>query len=143
SADRLPVFLASYNNLNSGAVLSCIEFIQEATSTDDYLSDLKSFLLNLDIPVKENSWVSFIASPIEIVTTEALRVINEVTDWTSFSKNNNLLYADRDCAFLLSDDYIYTEKVRATSGDNNFFIHISGKFVVEILVRKWISSAQE
>lgn len=141
-ASYLPVFLSSYNNLNMGAYLSCIEYIKESNSTDEYLSNLKNFLLDLSLPINDNSWVSFIISPIEIVTTNAYRVVNEVTDWTCFSKIRNLLYADYDYTFLLTDHYFHTEKVRATSGDQNFFIHDSGKFAVEILAGTWNSYAQ-
>jgi len=141
-ASYLPVFLASYNNLNMGAYLSCIEYVKESNSTDDYLSSLKKVLLDLLIPINNNSWVSFIISPIEIVTTDAYRVVNEVTDWACFSKIGNLLYADHDYTFLLTDHYFHTKKVRATSGDQNFFIHDSGKFAIEILSKAWNSYAQ-
>lgn len=142
-ANYLPAFLSSYNNLNMGAYLSCIEYIRESSSTDEYISNLKKFLIDLTIPFNDNSWVSFIISPIEIVATEAYRVVNEVTDWTCLSEIGNSLYSDRDYTFLLSDHYFYTEKVRATSGDQNFFIHGSGKFAVEILAVTWNSYAQK
>lgn len=142
-ADFLPTFLSSYNNLNLGGYLSCFEYIQEANSTDEYISNLKDFLISLLIMVKDNSWVSFIVSPIEIVTTNAYRVVNEVTDWTAFSKIGNILYADRDYTFSLTDQYFYTEKVRASSGDQNFFIHKSGRFAVEILTKGCNSFAQK
>ncbi len=142
-ASYLPVFLASYNKLNMDSYLSCIEYIQELNSTDEYISNLKKFLVNLSISVNEKSWVSFIVSPIEVVTTEAYRVVSEVTDWTCFSKIGNLIYVDNEYTFRLSDHYFYTEKVRATSGDENFFIHDSGKFAVEILVKTWNSYVQK
>lgn len=142
-ASYLPVFLASYNNLNMGSYVYCIEYIQESNSTDEYISNLKNILINLSKTVDEKSWISFVISPIEIVTTEAYRVISEVTDWNCFSKIENLLYADFEYTFSISDRYFPTKKVRATSGDENFFIHDSGKFAVEIFVKTWNSYAQK
>lgn len=142
SANYLPVFLASYNNINMGGYIYCIEYIQESNSTNEYISKLKNILINLSITVDEKSWVSFVISPIEIVTTEDYRVISEVTDWTCFSKIEKFLYADFEYTFLISDHYFPTKKVRATSGDENFFIHNSGKFAVELFVKTWNSYAQ-
>lgn len=139
SADLLPTFLTSYNNLNLEGYLSCIKYTKEARSIDEFVLSLKGFLLNLPIKIQKNSWVSFILSPIEIVSTELYRIINEVTDWTCFSKINNMLLSDFDYTFSLSDEYSYTEKMRATSGDQNLFIHKSGKFAVEIFTTRWTS----
>ncbi|MDO7787883.1 DUF4365 domain-containing protein [Desulforamulus aquiferis] len=141
--DFLPTFITSYNNLNLGGYLACIQYIQNANSINEYLSYLKDYLMSLSIRVKDNLWVSFIISPIEIVTTNAYRVVNEVTDWTCFSKIGNILYTDFDYTFILSDMYFYTEKIRATSGDQNFIIHESGRFAVEVLTAGCNSFAQK
>lgn len=100
-ANQLPGFLSSYNSLNIGAYLSCIEYEDKARSADEYLSKLKDFLLNISLPIYGNFWVSFIISPIEIVTTNVYRVVNEVTNWTCFSKIENTLHTDFDYTFSI------------------------------------------
>lgn len=141
SANHLPVFLSSYSNINFGSFLFCIEYMQAANSTDEFLSELKTYLAKFEGLVAGSTWVSFIMSPIEIVAQEAFRVVSALTDWTCISKMKTRLYADCDYNFLLSDHYFQTKKVRATSGDECYFIHDSGKFAVEMFATTWNSHA--
>lgn len=142
-ADYEPTFLVSYNNLNLGGSLYFIEYLQEATSTDEYISSLKNYILGLKISNKSNEWISFVVSPIEIITTNDDRVISRLTDWTCFSQFKNGLYNDYDFTFSLSDDYFYSEAVRATSGKQNYFVHKSGRYAVEIFARGCYSYASK
>lgn len=131
-SDFLPSFLASYNNINLDGGLPCIQFIDKADSLDCYIAKLKKYLSDAIIKVGDNEWISFIVSPIEIIQ-ENYRVINKMTDWVSFSLIKKQLVTDEDYTFDVGDDYTYTDKVRATSDDQNLFIHINGNFAIEIL----------
>jgi hypothetical protein len=131
-SDYLPAFLASYNNINLDGGLPCIQFIDKADSLDSYITKFKKYLSDVSIKVGDNEWISFIISPIEIIQ-EDYRVINKMTDWLSFSLIENQLVTDKDYTFDVGYDYTYTDKVRASSNDQNLFIHSSGDFAIEIL----------
>ncbi|WP_010279966.1 DUF4365 domain-containing protein [Paenibacillus senegalensis] len=127
----LPSFLASYNNINLDGGLPCIQYIGNADSLSSYVLSLKKYLSETHVELTDDSWIAFIVSPIEIIQAE-YRVINKMTDWISFSLINKQLVTDREYSFELGNDYYYTRKVRASSSDQDLFIHSSGDFAVEV-----------
>lgn len=131
-SDLLPSFLTSYNNINLDGGLPCIQFIDNADSLSNYIFNLRKYLSTTSINFENGEWITFIVSPIEIIQ-EDYRVISKMTDWIAFSKVNKQLIIDREYTFELGSDFYYTQKVRSTSSDHNFFIHNTGDFAIEIL----------
>lgn len=131
-SDMLPAFLSSYHNCNHGGFLSGIEYSSKAQSLEQFWTWVNDFIGKIKLAVSDNEWVSFIISPVEIISEIDDRKISNLTDWSCFSVIDNNIISDFDYTYSLSPNYIYSEKVRATSDDQDFFIHSSGDFAVEV-----------
>lgn len=134
SADILPAFLSSYNNCNLGNFISGFEYSDTAQPLNQFWDGLTNFINSLSLTPLPNEWISFIISPVEIISKLDNRRISNLTDWTCLSLINNNIVTDFNYNFELSPNYIYSQKVRATSSEQNLFIHNSGEYAVEILV---------
>ncbi len=129
--DHLPSFITSYNNLELSG-LPCIVYTDKSHSITEYILELKQYLFNNSFSLIDGSWISFIISPIEIISQKEYRVISQMTDWSCFSLVEGQLVSDIDYTFNIGDDYIYTKEVRATSDSQNLFININGNYAVEV-----------
>ena len=131
-ADMLPAFLASYHNCNHGGFLSGIEYSGKAQSLEQFWTEVNDFIAGTKLILPDSEWVSFVISPVEIISEIDDRKISNLTDWSSFSMIDDKIISDFDYTYSLNPNYIYSEKVRATSDEQDFFIHSSGDFAVEI-----------
>ncbi|WP_313129816.1 DUF4365 domain-containing protein [Anaerocolumna sp.] len=131
-ADMLPAFLSSYHNCNFGGFLSGVEYSNKAQSLEQFWTEVNDIIAGIKLTVPENEWVSYIISPVELISEIDNRKIFNLTDWSCFSVVGNNIISDFDYTYNLDPNYTYSEKVRATSDDQEFFVHKSGDFAVEI-----------
>lgn len=131
-SDMIPAFLSSYNNCNHGGLLFGIEYSNKAQSFDQFLENINNFIRKIGLTLSDNEWVCFVISPVEIISEIDDRRISNLTDWLSLSKIGNNIVSDFDYTYDIGTDYIYSEKMRATSDEQDLFVHSSGDFAVEI-----------
>jgi len=129
STDYLPSFLTPYPMLNIDG-LSCLEYKFSPASLSEYIAKLYNYF-PINASCSNNEWVSYIVSPIEVLSEEN-RVINRLTDWTSYAYINNTIYSDFEYCYNISDDFYETIPVRATSDSQQLYIHKSGDFATMI-----------
>ncbi|SEP14142.1 DUF4365 domain-containing protein [Propionispora vibrioides] len=130
-SDMLPAFLSSYNNCNHGGLLSGIEYSDKSKSLNRFLEDINSFIKKIRRNLFDNEWISFVISPVEIISEIDDRIISNLTDWSCFSIIGNNIVSDFAYTYDIGTDYIYSEKMRAASDDQEFFVHSSGDFAIE------------
>ncbi|WMJ76956.1 MULTISPECIES: DUF4365 domain-containing protein [unclassified Sedimentibacter] len=131
-ADMLPAFLSSYHNCNLGSFHAGIEYSNKAQSLEQFWTEVNDFIAGSKLTLPGNEWISYIISPVELISEIDNRKISNITDWSCFSVVGNNIVSDFDYTYNLSPNYIYSEKVRATSDDQEFFVHSSGDFAVEV-----------
>lgn len=131
-ADMLPAFLSSYHNCNFGSFLSGIEYSNKVQSLEQFWTEINDFIVEIRLTLPDNEWISYIISPVELISEIDDRKISNLTDWSCFSVIGNNIISDFDYTYNLNSNYTYSEKVRATSDDQEFFVHSSGDFAVEI-----------
>lgn len=131
-ADMLPAFLSSYHNCNLGGFLTGIEYSNKAQSLDKFWTEVNGYITGLKLTLPDNEWISYIISPVDLISEIDDRKISNLTDWSCFSVFGNNIVSDFDYSYYLNPKYAYSEKVRATSDDQEFFVHSSGDFAVEV-----------
>ncbi len=131
-ADMLPTFLSSYQNCNLGGFLSSIEYSNKAQSLEEFWTEVNDFIAEIRLNFDSREWIAYIISPVELISEIDDRKISNLTDWSCFSLIENNIISDFDYTYSLNSNYIYSEKVRAISDDQDFFVHSSGDFAVEI-----------
>ncbi|WFA09199.1 hypothetical protein [Tissierella sp. Yu-01] len=120
-ADMLPAFLSSYHNSNLGSFLSGIGYSNKVQYLDQFWTGVNDFIAEIRLNLHDNEWVSYIISPVELISEIDGRKISNLTDWSCFSLVGNNIISDFDYTYNLNSNYIYSEKVRATSDDQEFF----------------------
>lgn len=131
-ADMLPAFLSSYYNCNHGGLISGIEYSTESQPLEQFWEGVNNFISEMGFTIPNDEWIAFIISPVKIISEFDDRCISNLTDWVSFSLIDNKIVSDFSYTFGLKSEYIYSEKVRATSDDQDLFIHSSGDFALEV-----------
>ncbi|MGD6731852.1 MAG: DUF4365 domain-containing protein [Pleomorphochaeta sp.] len=132
SFNKLPSFLSSYNNCDPEGLVSCIEYTSKSKSLNNFIEDLNNYIMNMELTLSDKKWVSYVISPVEIISEMDNRRISNLTDWVCLSKLGNKIVSDFEYTYNIGKDYTYTKKVRATSDNQDLFIHRSGDFAVEI-----------
>lgn len=130
--DMLPAFLASYHHCELGGYITGIEYIVDAQPLEQFWDGIYETIMQVKSGLSQNEWIAFIISPVEIISELDERRISNVTEWTSVSLVENRIITDFNFTFDLSDNYVYSEKVRALSDNQEFYVHNSGDFAVEI-----------
>lgn len=131
-ADMLPAFLSSYHNCNLGGFLSGVEYTNKAKSLEQFWTEINDFIAEIKLTLPNNEWISYIISPVELISEIDDRKISNFTYWSCFSMVGNNIISDFDYTYNLNSNYTYSEKVRATSDNQEFFVHSSGDFAVEV-----------
>ncbi|WP_077611611.1 DUF4365 domain-containing protein [Clostridium sp. Marseille-P2415] len=131
-ADMLPAFLSSYHNCNLGGFLSGVEYSNKAKSLEQFWTEINDFIAEIKLTLPNNEWISYIISPVELISEIDDRKISNFTYWSCFSMVGNNIISDFDYTYNLNSNYTYSEKVRATSDNQEFFVHSSGDFAVEV-----------
>lgn len=139
SLDLLPSYITSYNFLNiNGKTIHGIRVEEKSDSLEDFIKKVERKIKKFDnINLKQEEWISFLVSPISIITSQEKKLSTKMTNWSSYSLFEDTLVTDYNYTFPIysyrfKEKYYYTQKIRSFSLDNNYFIHTSGKFAVEI-----------
>lgn len=135
----LPSHIASYNFLNifDNSIYG-IRVEKKSDSLEDFIKEIEKTIKKFcNINLKEKEWISFLVSPINIITLQEEKLSTKMTNWSSYSLIEDNLVTDYNYTFPIysqkfKENYHYTQKIRSFSLDNNYFIHKSGKFAVEI-----------
>ncbi len=130
--NMLPAFLASYHHCELGGYITGIEYIADAQLMEEFWNGIYETIIQVMPELQNTEWIAFIISPVEIISELDERRISNLTEWTSFSLIENSIIADYHFTFDLDETYIYSEKVRSLSDEQEFFVHNSGDFAVEI-----------
>lgn len=132
SSGMMPTFLSSYYNCNIGGYIAGVEYLVDSQPLEQFWDNVYEFITQINPNLSNNEWIAFIISPVEIISELDERRISNLTHWTSFSLIEDRIVTDYDYTFNLSEDYVYSEKVRASSDEQEFFVHRSGDFAIEI-----------
>lgn len=132
SSDMLPAFLASYHNCNIGGYIAGIEYLSDSQPLEQFWNSVYEFIAQIKPSLSNNEWIAFIISPVEIISEFDERRISNITNWTSFSLIQDRIVIDYDYTFALNDEYIFSEKIRSLSDEQELFVHSSGDFAIEI-----------
>lgn len=99
---------------------------------EQFWDGIYEVIIQVKPELQNNGWIAFIISPVEIISELDERRISNLTKWTSFSRIKNSIITDYHFTFDLDESYIYSEKVRSWSDEQELFVHNSGDFAVEI-----------
>lgn len=131
--DMMPAFLSSYHNCNLESYISGIEYTKKAQSLEQFWKEINEFIAGIELTLPDNEWISYIISPVELISEIDNRKISNLTDWSCFSLIRKNIISDFDYTYNVNhSNYIYSERIRATSDEQELFVHSSGDFAVEI-----------
>lgn len=130
--NMLPAYLASYHHCELGGYITGVEYIADAQPMEQFWEGIYEVIIQVKPELQNNGWIAFIISPVEIISELDERRISNLTEWTSFSRIENSIITDYHFTFDLDESYIYSEKVRSWSDEQELFVHNSGDFAVEI-----------
>lgn len=143
SRNLLPSYISSYYTCQHGEALECLEYCSKYQSLESYVDNLIEYLDTVNYRSTEEKWISLIVSPVEIVTKYQNRCISTATDWMSLSLLSSGPVYDYSHNFDPGPDYYYSERIRALSGESDFFIHKSGEFVAETIVESFMFDSRK
>lgn len=130
--NMLPAFLASYHHCEFGGYITGIEYIADVQPMEQFWDGIYEAIKQVKPNLSNDEWIAFIISPVEIISELDERRISNLTEWTSFSLLENSIITDFNYTFDLNESYVYSEKVRALSDEQEFYVHSSGDFAVQI-----------
>ena len=130
--NMLPAYLASYHHCELGGYITGVEYIADAQPMEQFWDGIYEVIIQVKSELQNNGWIAFIMSPVEIISELDERRISNLTEWTSFSRIENSIITDYHFTFDLDESYIYSEKVRSWSDEQELFVHDSVDFAVEI-----------
>lgn len=116
-SEMLPSWTTVLQRLEAQSYIPCLTINSDATNLEQYMNLLHEWLKNFKLSISKQEWISFIITPIKIVSndTAVSSWINELTYWTSFSLINKLLVSDHEYAFEMEDNLISQVARRARS----------------------------
>jgi len=121
--ELLPSWMTILKKLDPSNALPSIRFSSNKTDLDDFLTSLKLKLTSFQYPTKNNEWISFVVSPIEIQSNKS-SWFNELTYWTSYSKlEEGKLVVDTEYNFEVPAGFLGQVSRRARSWDYCHSVH--------------------
>lgn len=116
-SEMLPSWTTVLQRLEAQSYIPCLTINFDAANLEQYMNLLHEWLKNFKLGVSEHEWISFIITPIKIVSNDATvsSWINELTYWTSFSLINKRLVSDHEYTFEIEDNLISQVARRARS----------------------------
>jgi hypothetical protein len=121
--ELLPSWMTVLKRLDPSNALPSIKLSSKKADLDEFLEKLKTKLKSFEYPLKENEWISFVTSPIKILSDKS-SWINELTYWTTFSKlDNDNLVSDYDYNFKPPSGFLGQVSRRARSWDFCHYVH--------------------
>ena len=88
---------------------------------EQFWDGIYEVIIQVKPELQNNGWIAFIISPVEIISELDERRISNLTEWTSFSRIENSIITDYHFTFDLDESYIYSEKVRSLSDEQELF----------------------
>lgn len=121
--ELLPSWMTVLKRLDPSNTLPSIKLSSPKADLDEFLRKLKSKLKTFKYPLKPNEWISFITSPINIISDKS-SWINELTYWTTYSKfDNNNIVSDYDYNFNAPSGFLGQVSRRARSWVYCHYVH--------------------
>lgn len=120
--ELLPSWMTILKRLDPSSVLPSIKFSSTKTDLDDFLTTLKQKLRNFNYSTKDNEWISFVVSPVEIQSNNS-SWFNELTYWTSFSRIGEKLVNDTEYNFEVPTGFLGQVSRRARSWDYCHYVN--------------------
>ena len=118
--ELLPSWMSVLRRIDPSSTLTSIKLKSTKTDVDNFLSILKKKISSFTYKLKDNEWLSFIASPIIIQSIKS-SWSNEITYWTSYSMINNEIINDFEYCFEAPKGFLRQISRRARSWD--YFHH--------------------
>lgn len=120
--ELLPSWMTVLKRLEPSNALTTIKLSSTNPDLDEFLDKLKQKLKTFNYQVKNDEWISFIVSPIKIVSNNT-SWINELTSWNSYTKfDNDLIASDYDYNFEVPEGFLRQVSRRARSWDYFHFV---------------------
>jgi hypothetical protein len=121
--ELLPSWMTVLKRLEPSNALTSIKLSSTNPDLDEFLDKLKQKLKTFNYQVKDGEWISFIVSPIKIVSNST-SWISELTYWTSYTKfGNDIIVSDYDYNFEVPEGFLGQVSRRARSWDYFHFVH--------------------
>jgi hypothetical protein len=120
--ELLPSWMTILKRLDPSNALPSIKFSSTKTDLDDFLTMLKQKLKNFNYSTKENEWISFVVSPVEIESNNS-SWFNQLTYWTSYSKIGENLVNDVEHNFEVPTGFLGQVSRRARSWDYCHYVN--------------------
>ncbi|MEB2773669.1 DUF4365 domain-containing protein [Algoriphagus sp. D3-2-R+10] len=122
--ELLPSWMTILKRLDPSSALPSIKFSSTKIDLDEFLTLLQQKLKNFHYKTKDNEWISFIVSPIEIQSNNS-SWFNELTYWTSYSRIGGKLVNDTEYNFEAPTGFLGQVSRRARSWD--FYQYVNPK----------------
>lgn len=132
--EKLPSWLTAIKSLN-GQYLNGWYVTCDLESIEEFYNKLKDFFLNIEFPLSDNEWISFIVSPVKLYDSNKKVDSNwrkELTDWISFSKINGSCFYDFDYSFKVPEGFINQIAAKAASWGKNYSIEPEFDIAVQV-----------
>lgn len=120
--ELLPSWMTVFKRLDPSNTLPSIRFSSAETDLEEFITLLKDELKTFSYPVKNNEWISFVISPIEIQSDNSSWV-NQLTFWECYSLIDNKLVIDFDYTFETPSGFLGQVTRRARSWDYCHCVH--------------------
>lgn len=131
--ELLPSWMTVLRRLEPLDFSSSIRLHSKNTNLKIFLSHLKEQLKSFNYSTKNNEWISFIVSPIKIVSKDSLW-INELTYWSCYSKfNNDSFVADYEYNFELPGGFLKPINRRSQSWDYYLSVNPQKDIAIQFL----------
>ncbi len=108
--------------LDPSSALPSIKFSSTKTDLDDFLTILKQKLKDFQYSTKDNEWISFVVSPVEIQSNNS-SWFNELTYWTSYSRIGEKFVSDPEYNFEVPTGFLGQVSRRARSWDYCHYVN--------------------
>lgn len=120
--ELMPSWMTILKRLDPSSALPSIMFSSTKTDLDEFLTILKQKLKDFNYSTKENEWISFVVSPIEIKSNNS-SWFNELTYWTSYSKIGENLVNDVEYNFEVPTGFLRQVSRSARSWDYCHYVN--------------------
>jgi len=129
--ELLPSWMTVLKRIDPSNILTSIKLSSSNTELDNFITLMKQKLSTFNYPLEEGEWLSFITSPIKIISNNSSWV-NDLTFWSSYSKFiNDELVADSDYNFELPIGFLKQVSRRSRSWDYFHYVNPNKDIAVQ------------
>jgi hypothetical protein len=131
--DLLPSWMTVLKRLEPSNKLASIKLSSKKTDLNNFIDNLKQQLKTFNYPPKNNEWISFVVSPIKIISNKSTW-ISELTYWTSYTKfDDDVIVSDYNYNFEMPHGFLRPISRRAKSWDSYHSVHPQKDIAVQFL----------